>query len=159
MSSAAVPIFWNRSSWLQINVVPPMTLLEHGIGMMVLKKILRMEQRAMSSALLVEKAVRWADALARAECRQPGDYDNAMRRVGERIGVGYSTLWGLRYRQPKRIWADIYFALADAHEAMRQRQLEALETEIAEAKAAGRHHPAHVRAAEAVVERNRLDEE
>ena len=91
----------------------------------------------MTHASFVEEASDWADALARHESRRPGDYDNAMRRVADRIGIGYATLWGLRYRQPKRVFADIYFGLKAAYEAMREAQLQALELEIAEAKATG----------------------
>ena len=85
----------------------------------------------------VERAAGWADCLARQESRCPGDYDNAMRRVAQRIGVGYSTLRGLRYRQPKRIFVDIYFSLSAAYEEMCAAQLKALEAQINERKEAG----------------------
>ena len=96
----------------------------------------------MASAVYVEVAAEWAHKLALSRCHEPGDYDRAMRSLVEGDdralnGIGYSTLWGFRYRQPKRIFADIYFELKRAYEAMLERQLAALEKDIAEAKAAG----------------------
>ena len=98
----------------------------------------------------VEEASRWTDDLARYESRRPGDYDNALRRVSRRIGVGYETLRSLRYKPGKRIWTDVYFTLSAAHETMLAAQLLALEAQIDERKASGSPSRA-VRAAEALV--------
>lgn len=75
--------------------------------------------------------------LLRWESRGPGDTDNAMRRLSRRHGIEYGTLWSLRYRAPKRIWADVANAIAAAYEAERQRQLRKLahDAELTEAVA------------------------
>ncbi|VFU07904.1 hypothetical protein [Methylocella tundrae] len=100
----------------------------------------------------VERASVWADALVRKETRGPGDLDNAMRRAARASGVPYSAFWALRYRRPKDILASIYFALRDAYEAERARQLQALkhELEITAAQAGDSAHS--VRAAQALVD-------
>ncbi len=53
--------------------------------------------------------------------------------------IEYGQLWSLRYRAPKRIWADVLTAIKAAHEAERQRQLRALahETELTASFTAG----------------------
>jgi hypothetical protein len=74
-----------------------------------------------------------------------------MRRIARRHGIEYGAIWSLRYRSPKRIWADVYTALRAAYEAECARQMEALRHEIEVTKRiAGPAHPAVV-AAEAVV--------
>src|SRR3954451_645702 len=106
--------------------------------------------RQMTDAL-VSDARAWANKLVLRESRGPGDTENAMRRLSARYGLDYGALWGLRYRPPKRIFADVYFALAAAYQAECERQQRVLAHDIAKTKAiAGAHHPA-VRAAEAVV--------
>lgn len=66
----------------------------------------------------------YASDLLRWETRGPGDTDNAMRRISTRHGIEYNSLWSLRYRAPKRIWADVLTALREAHakECERQRR-------------------------------------
>ncbi|MFB0491977.1 hypothetical protein ABIE45_004563 [Methylobacterium sp. OAE515] len=83
------------------------------------KKLLRDTQ--MSTAEVVQSKARLSDLL-RWESRGPGDLDNAMRRLSRRHGVDYGTLWSLRYRTPKRIWADVYTAIADAYANEIERQ-------------------------------------
>jgi len=80
-----------------------------------------------------------ANEMLRWESRGPGDTDNAMRRVATRYGLEYGALWSLRYRAPKRIWADVANAIAAAYENERQRQIRKLahEAELTEAVAAG----------------------
>lgn len=87
----------------------------------------------------VTQARAFAGALLRWESRGPGDTDNAMRRIARRHGIEYGQLWSLRYRAPKRIWADVLTKIALAYEAERQRQLRALQhdTELTEIVAAG----------------------
>jgi len=75
----------------------------------------------MSTAEVVQSKARLSDLL-RWESRGPGDLDNAMRRLSRRHGVDYGTLWSLRYRTPKRIWADVYTAIADAYANEIERQ-------------------------------------
>jgi hypothetical protein len=100
----------------------------------------------------VTQAKAFASDLLRWEARGPGDTDNAMRRVARRYGIEYGQLWSLRYRAPKRIWADVLTAIREAHEAERQRQLRALahETELTAALAA-EHQPNSVAKACAVL--------
>ena len=87
----------------------------------------------------VTQAKAFAGALLRWESRGPGDTDNAMRRLSRRHGIEYGQLWSLRYRAPKRIWADVLNKIALAYEAERQRQLRALQhdAELTEVIAAG----------------------
>lgn len=93
----------------------------------------------------------WVDRLIRQESRGAGDTDNAMRRLSRRHGIDYSSLWSLRYRSPKRIWADTYNRLRAAYVAECERQMRALHHEIEITRAAaGSDHPA-VREAEALV--------
>lgn len=78
----------------------------------------------------VIRAKDFASEMLRWETRGPGDTDNAMRRLSRRHGIEYGALWSLRYRAPKRIWADVYSALAKAYEDERQRQLRKLAHDI-----------------------------
>ncbi|GGC70537.1 hypothetical protein GCM10010994_31350 [Chelatococcus reniformis] len=89
--------------------------------------------------------------MVRLESRGPGDVAPAMRRLAIRYRLPYGTIWALRYRKPKSIVTDIYFALAAAYEAERARQRHALREDLDVTKEiAGPDHPA-VRAAEALV--------
>lgn len=92
----------------------------------------------MSNVALVEHAAEMARSLIQREARGPGDTDNAMRRVADEYGVPYTDLWKLRYRKPKRIYADVLLALANAFEAQREAQLKRLEHERAITKVKGR---------------------
>jgi hypothetical protein len=60
-----------------------------------------------------------------------GDTDEAMRRVEAKYGVGYWTLWGLRYKRPKAVSADLFTRLRGAYLAACERQLANLQHEIA----------------------------
>ncbi len=114
------------------------------------KKFLRSAQRAESE--FVAEAAGWAEDLTRREARGSGDFANAMRRVASRLGVPYGALWALRYRPPKGVLASLYFALRDAREAERARQIRALKNELehTERTAGPDHHS--VRTARAVVD-------
>jgi hypothetical protein len=113
------------------------------------KKLLR--EKKMDDAALIEDARKWASQLVQRESRGSGDTENAMRRVSQRYGIDFGALWGLRYRPPRRIFADTYLRLRAAYEAECERQMRLLrhELEITKAKA-GAHSPA-VRAASALV--------
>jgi len=66
----------------------------------------------------VERAADWADALVRREHRGPGDtIDAARSRAARKHRLPERLLWALRYRKPKRIWADLYLSLEAAIEA------------------------------------------
>jgi hypothetical protein len=60
-----------------------------------------------------------------------GDTDEAMRRVEAKYGVGYWTLWGLRYKRPKAVSADLFTRLRGAYLSACERQLANLQHEIA----------------------------
>ncbi|MGV6875895.1 hypothetical protein ACUSIJ_24820 [Pseudochelatococcus sp. B33] len=100
----------------------------------------------------VDQASLWADEMVMRELRQPGDLDNALKRVGRRTGVGYRLLWSLRYRRPKDISASAFLKLWQAWEAFKENQMRALEHDIARTRleAGNDHHS--IAAAEAVLE-------
>ena len=98
----------------------------------------------------VEQARDWTEFLIRAEARGPGDTDNAINRVSRRYGVPRATIWGLRYRPPKDIFASAYLRLRDAYEAEHERQIERLRHDLEMARQAGRADARLVRAAAAV---------
>jgi hypothetical protein len=104
------------------------------------------------SDALVSDAQGWAKWLILQESRGPGDTENAMRRVAARYGVDFRALWALRYRPPKRIFADIYFVLRAAHAAECERQLRRLRHDLELTKAAAGSHHASVRAAAALAD-------
>jgi hypothetical protein len=118
-------------------------------GLKVRKTLLQVKQ--MHEAL-INDARQWAGALVQREARGPGDTDNAMRRISQRYGVDYGALWSLRYRPPKRIFADIYFQLRAAYEAECERQLRQLEHELTITREKAGSDRASVRAAQALVD-------
>lgn len=63
----------------------------------------------MTDLSVVDEAAGWADMLVRREHRGPGDtIDAARMRAARKHRLPERVLWALRYRKPKRIWADIY---------------------------------------------------
>jgi hypothetical protein len=76
-------------------------------------------KRALEAAEFIEEAANWAHQLVMAETEGPGDYLNAMRRVANRFSVPYGMLWDLRYRKPKSIGVEDYFAILSAYAAER----------------------------------------
>jgi hypothetical protein len=113
----------------------------------VCKKFLQQEQKSPE----VDEAAEWARELVRMEARGPGDLPNAMDRIERRHGLPPRTLWALRYRAPKDIFASVYNRLRAAYEGERQRQLRQLQHEFILTKAlAGASDPA-VAAAEAAL--------
>jgi len=105
----------------------------------------------MNPAALIEDARHWANALIHRESRGPGDTSNAIKRTARRHGLQFSELWALRYRPPKRIFADVYFRLRAAYEAECQRQLRLLEHELERTKAVAGPDNRAVVAAEALL--------
>ena len=96
---------------------------------MRIKKKLVSEQ-PMSS---VEIAADYASRMVERESRGPGDTEQAMRRIEAKTGVGYWTLWALRYRRRdlKTIAADQFQRIRTAYLATCERQLSALQHEMA----------------------------
>lgn len=95
--------------------------------------------------LSVDRAANWADALVRREHRGPGDtLDAARLRAARKHRLPERLLWALRYRKPKRIWADLYLSLEAAIAAEVQAQEARLAHELELTRAlplseAGRH--------------------
>ena len=90
----------------------------------------------MTDMSVVDEAATWADLLVRREHRGPGDtIDAARQRAARKHKVPERTLWSLRYRKPKRIWADLYkrLELAVAAEIESQEARLAHELEITKA--------------------------
>lgn len=97
------------------------------------------------------QAADWVSDLIRLESRGPGDTENAMRRLSSRHGIEYGQLWSLRYRKPRRIWADIYGAIRAARDAEIRKQIGRLEHDLEISRqVAGPDHSA-VREVEALV--------
>lgn len=65
----------------------------------------------------VVQSRKWADALVLRHYTGRGDMDAAMDRAEQRYGVSAQTLWALRYRPPKEIFASIYLRLKAVYEA------------------------------------------
>jgi len=84
----------------------------------------------------VAEAQEWARTLVNREARGPGDTKNAMRRIEQRYGIDYSTLYSLRYRPPKEIFVSVYMRIRAAYmaECDRQQKLLKHERTITEAK-------------------------
>lgn len=90
----------------------------------------------MTDMTVVEEAASWADLLVKREHRGPGDtLDAARQRAARKHKLPEQVLWALRYRKPKRIWADLYkrLELAVAAEIQSQEARLAHELEIAKA--------------------------
>lgn len=104
---------------------------------MVHQKVFAFEEKKLSAEQCVDQAKGWAETLIHHESRRPGDFNNAMRRIGRHIGVPYSVLWALRYRRPKNISASIFLALAIAYERLRAKGIQRVDDEISLCQTAG----------------------
>jgi hypothetical protein len=94
------------------------------------------EQKPMTDLSVVDEAASWADLLVRREHRGPGDtIDAARQRAARKHKLPEQVLWALRYRKPKRIWADLYKRLEMAVAAEIQSQEARLAHELAITKA------------------------
>lgn len=92
----------------------------------------------MTDLSVVDEAADWADMLVRREHRGPGDtIDAARMRAARKHRLPEQVLWALRYRKPKRIWADIYKRLEMAVAAEVQSQEARLAHEIELTRALG----------------------
>jgi hypothetical protein len=76
-------------------------------------------KRALEAAEFVDEAAAWARRLILDECQKAGEYLAAMQRVAEIFSIRYGTLWTLKYRPPKSIGAEDYFAIMSAYAAGR----------------------------------------
>lgn len=92
----------------------------------------------MTDLSVVDEAAGWADMLVRREHRGPGDtIDAARMRAARKHRLPERVLWALRYRKPKRIWADIYKRLEMAVAAEIRSQEAKLAHEIELTRALG----------------------
>ncbi len=92
----------------------------------------------MTDLSVVDEAAGWADMLVRREHRGPGDTIDAARlRAARKHRLPEQVLWALRYRKPKRIWADIYKRLEMAVAAEVKSQEARLAHEIELTRALG----------------------
>ncbi len=114
------------------------------------KNQLREEQ--MSDAAYVEQAAEWANALVIRESRGPGDTENAMRRIEQRYGVPFNSLWSLRYRRPKNIVVGLFARLHAAYEAECERQMRKMAHELEITKTVAGFAHASVAAAQTLVD-------
>ncbi|MBN9332967.1 hypothetical protein [Devosia sp.] len=108
----------------------------------------------MTDLSVVDEAQQWAGMLERREHRGPGDTLEAARsRVARKHKLPEQLLWTLRYRKPKRIWADLYkrLELAVAAEIQSQEARLAHELEITKALAPTPSRLALVHEAEALL--------
>lgn len=79
----------------------------------------------------VETAQDWVKLMVQRESRGAGDRINAMRRLANRYGVPYSTIWNLTYRPPRDLWVTVYEKLEAAYHAEIRRAVSVLEHERA----------------------------
>lgn len=100
----------------------------------------------------VDSAARWADDLVHGESRGPGDLTNAMERVGRRTGVGYRTIWNLRYRRPKDLSASAFLKLWAAWEKLKEDQVKALSDDLARTRAEAGDLHSSIAAAQAILD-------
>ena len=108
----------------------------------------------MTDLSVVDEAASWADMLVRREHRGPGDtIDAARQRAARKHKLPEQVLWALRYRKPKRIWADLYkkLELAVAAEIQSQEARLAHEIEVTKALTASTAGRALVHEAEALL--------
>jgi hypothetical protein len=92
---------------------------------MVCKRSLRTDQ--MTS---VDLASDYAKRMVLREAKGPGDVEDAMRRIESMTGIGFSTLWSLRYRPPKTICHDKFQRIREAYLSLCERQLSSLRHEL-----------------------------
>lgn len=107
----------------------------------------QVRKRFLRPAQIVAAAAAMAEDMLRKEARCPDYLPNAMERLERRHALPARTFWSLRYRQPKRLFADVYLNLHLAYQAECARQQKALVNDIsATAALVGTDH-ALVRAA------------
>lgn len=110
----------------------------------------RLRSREMSAAAFVDQARDWAREIVNADVRGPGDLENAMRRVEQRYGLPFASLWALRYRPPKDVGVSIYTKLQAAHADVCERQMRKFRDELDRTKATGWLGETLIRAADSL---------
>lgn len=80
------------------------------------KKFLRGSKMSATEGLLVEQARVWLECLCQDEAKGPGEYGEAMRRIGQKLRLPFGFLHEITYRPPKRISAGRFLTLAAAYD-------------------------------------------
>lgn len=99
----------------------------------------------------VDQASEWTHEMVMRDLRGPGDLENAMQRVGRRIGVGYRLLWNLRYRKPKDLPASAFLKIWTAWDEFQENQMKRLSDDVEAAQATPRHNHHFVASSAALV--------
>ncbi|WP_407529404.1 hypothetical protein [Methylobacterium oryzisoli] len=97
------------------------------------------------------QAAAWVSDMIRLESRGPGDTNNAMRRIARRYQIPFPALFSLRYRSPRRVWADIYAAVRAARDEELQKHIGRLQHDLEITRAIAGPNDSAVRAVEALV--------
>lgn len=82
-------------------------------------------------------ATGYVKRMVQRESRGPGDIDNALRRIGQRYGLPFWSLWHLRKGKAKTCDVTLFAGIKGAYLDMCQRQAESLLHEIKIELAAG----------------------
>lgn len=85
----------------------------------------------------VDLAVDYARKMIQTEARGPGDLDPALARLEAKTGIGYWTLRGLWYGRRKLVDRDLFVRLRGAYLSLCERQVSAIQTDLAFEKARG----------------------
>jgi hypothetical protein len=125
-----------------------MSIIKHGRGLQVGKKVL-----PMSDAAYLDQAAAWSKDLTRMKARGPGDTENAMRKIEREYGIDYGFLWSLRYRRDRlrTISISVYEGIRAAYRAECAAQMRKLEHDIAKTEAITGPDSHAVRAAKALL--------
>lgn len=100
------------------------------VAMNLARENLQVCKKFLRPAQIVEDARSVAEKMLEREARCSGDIPNAMERLERRHSLPRRTFWSLRYRPPKRMWADVYLQLKAAYLAECERQQKALDHEF-----------------------------
>lgn len=100
----------------------------------------------MSPSAYVQDASEWASSLVRAE-RDRGHPD-PIASVAREGRVAKHTIWSLLYRPPKKVAAEVYFAMGQLYERECARQAERYAAERKRTEAKTRFGAALLRAAD-----------
>ena len=101
---------------------------------MSVHKSWRSEPRPMTS---LDVAQDYARSLVRREANTSGGIENALRRVGERSGVGYWSMWALFHKRRKTVDADTLGRLRGAMIRQLETEVRHLEHELQILRSAG----------------------
>lgn len=98
-----------------------------------------MSAKTLADLSAADEAKRLVNELLRLESRGPGDLEGAMRRIGNRYGIPWRTLWAIRYRTPRDVFVGVFEKIKEAHRAECRRQIERMAHELQIARSKGVH--------------------